>query len=235
MTLTARELVHRIAEDSGLSYREIVHRLNSRMAQGHGLLVSVHSVAEECGLDPDKYTLNPLRIVDRIREILNADHARTLMISAVLAQMIESPDGSTLPLPAFFAFVDILSGLEGQACLRRTPPTNVEEATTEVIELCTTLVSLICDWSSTGVAGVSRDCPDELRELAKTVLRKTRMYQAGLWTCLSCGRITSLKESRSVLCPGCADEEFQGDSPPTDEMSEGRHRTGYGQFLSSDE
>ncbi len=237
MTLTARELVRRIARDSGLRYSDVVRRVNAEMAKGESLISSVQTLARETGLDPRRYVLDPLRIIDRIREVLTEDHTRTLMISAVIAQMVESPRSSRLPLPAFFAFMEILSEIEGQMVLRRDTPQDVEETATEVIELITTLVSLICAWSKTGIKGVAPDCPAELRSLAKTVLRKTRLYQGGMWVCISCGRVVSLRDVRGLVCRDCDKGPRHGSAAvhKVDSTSAERHRIGYGAYATDEE
>ncbi|MHA1772421.1 MAG: hypothetical protein ACTSYL_11905 [Candidatus Thorarchaeota archaeon] len=231
MSLTARELVQRIAKDAGCQYSDIAGRINKDMKAGKSLVVSVHHIAQECGLDPSKYKLDASRIASTIKQILREDYSQTLMISAVLAQMVESKGKNRLPPPAFFAFLEFLTETSETARRNNTePPDHVDESTTLIIELATSLVSVICKWSKTGIEGVSDDCPAGLRDLAKVVVRKTKLYQAGMWTCLSCGKIVALRKTHALLCPEC-DARLSGDRPRvTDSISRReRHRVGYGQ------
>jgi len=234
LSLTARDLVRRIASDAGQSYSEIARRVNQDMAKGKNLLSAVHEIARENGLDPGRYTLDPEKIAEEIRTILRKDYAQTLMISAVLAQMVESRGRDSLSPPAFFTFMEFLADATAAPKRREKRIGNVEEATTKIIELTTTLVSVICDWSRTGIVGVAESCPEPLRGLARVILRKTRLYQAGMWTCISCGKIVSIRETRALLCKEC-DARLPGPTtlkrtPPKRE----RHRTGYGRTVPGD-
>jgi len=204
------------------------------MAKGKNLLSAVHEIARENGLDPGRYTLDPEKIAEEIRTILRKDYAQTLMISAVLAQMVESRGRDSLSPPAFFTFMEFLADATAAPKRREKRIGNVEEATTKIIELTTTLVSVICDWSRTGIVGVAESCPEPLRGLARVILRKTRLYQAGMWTCISCGKIVSIRETRALLCKEC-DARLPGPTtlkrtPPKRE----RHRTGYGRTVPGD-
>ncbi|MCF2136267.1 MAG: hypothetical protein K9W43_03420 [Candidatus Thorarchaeota archaeon] len=231
MSLTARELVQRIAKDAGCKYSDIAERVNKDMKAGKSLVGSVQHIAKECGLNPSKYKLDASKIASTIKKILREDYSQTLMISAVLAQMVESKGKNRLPPPAFFAFLEFLTETSETASRNNTdPPDHVDESTTLVIELTTSLVSVICKWSVTGIEGVSEDCPQDLRDLAKVVVRKTKLYQAGMWTCLSCGKIVALRKTHALLCPEC-DARLSGDGPHVAGSSSRRerHRVGYGQ------
>jgi predicted transcriptional regulator len=107
--------------------------------------------------------------------------------------------------------------------------TEIEEMTTRIIELMTTLVSLLCEWSEQGIVGVAEDCPESLREMARSVFRKTKLLQGGLWTCISCGNIVETRETRALMCKEC-DKKISS-SRSIEERYEslgGRNRTGYG-------
>ncbi len=236
MSLTARDLVRKIAKDAGCSYSEVAKRINDDMKAGKSLIDSIRNIATDFGLDPSKYHLSPTKIVKAIRNILQEDYSQTLMISAVLAQMVESKGRDRFPPPAFFAFMELLADTPEAA--RRTnaePPAHVDEATTQIIELTTSLVSIICNWSETGIDGVAPDCPKELGELAKTVVLRTRLYQAGMWICLSCGKVVALRKTHSLLCPEC-DAKISTDEPsPSKRQARERHRIGYGRSLPGEE
>ena len=107
------------------------------------------------------------------------------------------------------------------------PPENIDETTTRVIELATTLVSVICQWNESGVVGISKDCPSELTEVAKSVHRKTKLLQTGMWTCVSCGTIVDVKTTRALMCTEC-DAELNSDRACTTSSRRERERTGYG-------
>ncbi|TFG09363.1 hypothetical protein EU538_05300 [Candidatus Thorarchaeota archaeon] len=229
MSLTARDLLHRIAEDTGQSFTELARRVNDEMASGKGIMDAVRKILIKNGLDPNEYRLSPVRIVNRITHLLEEEYSQTLMISAVLAQMVESTDKDRFPPPAFFIFLELLNSVpEAKQTTNLSLSSEIDEKTTEIIELTTTLVSIICSWSKQGITGVARDCPDELRDLARVVARKTRLYQAGLWTCLSCGKVVDLKDTRALLCSEC-DAKIYGDleDMPVRTYHE-RERTGFG-------
>jgi len=45
MSLTARELLHKVADDAGLTYQTLARRINRMMRKGSGLIESVHEIA----------------------------------------------------------------------------------------------------------------------------------------------------------------------------------------------
>ncbi len=228
-----RELVQRLAKDAGRPYSEVAERVNRDVKAGKSLAASVQTIAKKYGLRPSDYRFDSKKIAARIKSILCADYSQTLMISAVLAQMVESNGPNRLSPPAFFAFMEFLSETTATARRNKTePPTHVEESTMKIIELTTSLVSVICKWSKTGISGVADDCPEELVSIAKTVVRKTKLYQAGMWTCLSCGRIVALRKTRALLCPEC-DARLSQDipRPASTSTKRERHRVGYGRSL----
>ncbi len=212
-----------------MEYRDVAKRVNASMAKGGGFIESVHSLAAENGLNPDDFKLDPLQIVKEIRTILKQDYTQTLMISAVLGQLVESSDQDRFPPPAFFVYLELLSGInEAPRRLEHETPQNVDESTTRVIELTTTLVSLICDWGETGVVGVAKDCPESLRDIARSVFRKTKLLQSGMWACVSCGRIVDMANTHALLCNECNSEiSSSAAEGPDDSVAEG-DRTSYG-------
>jgi len=202
--LTARDLLRKIAQDSGLDYPEVAKRVNRDMSKGRGFLQSVGIIVEQIGLNPEQYRLNPVSIVDEALRILRRDYSQTLMMSAVLARMVESDAKDALPPPAFFAFLELLSAIPDAPQHNKSERSvAVDEDTTRVIELLTTLVSLVCEWSKDGIRGVATDCPESLVPIARSVFRKTKLYQGGLWTCISCGRIVGIKETHALVCDEC--------------------------------
>ncbi len=229
MSPTARDLLLRITKETGIPYRKVAERVNASMAKGEGFLESVRTLALESGLNPEDFHLDPLEIVKEIRKILVQDYSQTLMISAVLGQLVESHDKERYPPPAFFIFLEILAEIDdAPRKIGSEPPPNVDEATTRIIELTTTLVSLICEWGETGIIGVSKECAPSLYDLARTVFRKTKLLQSGMWTCVSCGKIVNVSETRSLLCPACNSEIVNGSPQIFDDKA--RDRTGYGQL-----
>ena len=204
LILTARELLYKLADDSGLSYQTIAKRVNHSMQKGKGLIESVQMIASENNLDSKKYRINPEKIVAEARKILLEDYTQTLMISAVLGQMVESKGKDRFPPPAFFAFIEIISQIEeAPKDTKSETSMEIEEHTTRIIELLTTLVSLLCEWSEKGVVGVASDCPDSLRNMARAIFRKTKLLQGGLWTCISCGNIVNVRETKALMCQEC--------------------------------
>ncbi|MBN2228879.1 MAG: hypothetical protein JW779_04725 [Candidatus Thorarchaeota archaeon] len=230
MSLTARELLQKLATDTGLSYHSIARRVNRLMEKGTGLLESVQIIAKEQKLNSKKYKINPVKIVEEAEKILREDYTQTLMISAVLGQMVESKGNDRFPPPAFFAFIEMLSIISDARKDRKSETSiEIEERTTRIIELMTTLVSVLCEWSEQGIVGVSADCPDSLREMARAVFRKTKLLQGGLWTCISCGNIVELRETRALMCQEC--DKNVSSKISLEERFEsmgGRNRTGYG-------
>jgi hypothetical protein len=152
------------------------------------------------------------------------------MISAVLGQMVESRSKDRFPPPAFFAFTEILSKIpDAPRDTKSETSLEIEEKTTRIIELMTTLVSVLCEWSEQGVVGVAHDCPESLRDIARVVFRKTKLLQGGLWTCISCGNIVDVRETRALMCKEC--DSNLVDSHNLEERYEslgGRDRESYG-------
>ncbi|MFW9960785.1 MAG: hypothetical protein ACFFDV_07200, partial [Candidatus Thorarchaeota archaeon] len=99
MSLTARELLQRLAEDTGSTYSIIARRVNRMMEKGNGLLESVQDIAKENKLNPKKYRIDPVKIVAETEKILREDYTQTLMISAVLGQMVEARGKKRFPPP----------------------------------------------------------------------------------------------------------------------------------------
>ena len=109
LSLTARELLQKIAKDAGLSYDSVASRVNETMKEGEGLIDAVGALAKENNLNPDKYQINATKIVDEISNILQEDYTQTLMMSAVLGQMVEAKGKDRFPVPAFFVFLELLA------------------------------------------------------------------------------------------------------------------------------
>ncbi|MFW9817294.1 MAG: hypothetical protein ACFFEW_15295 [Candidatus Thorarchaeota archaeon] len=203
MSLTARELIQTLSNDIGLPYQTVARHVNRLMEKGMGLLEAVSSVASGKGVDK-KYRIDAERIISETEKILREDYTQTLMISAVLGQMVEAKGKDRFPAPAFFAFIEMLSRIsDAKRDTKSESSTEIEERTTRVIELMTTLVSVLCEWSEKGVVGVAENCPESLRDMAKTIFRKTKLLQGGLWTCISCGNIVNAKETRALMCSDC--------------------------------
>jgi hypothetical protein len=143
--------------------------------------------------------------------------------------MMESEAKDALPPPAFFAFLELLSAIpDAPPHIKSEGSVAVDEDTTRVIELLTTLVSLVCEWSKDGIRGVATDCPESLTPMARSVFRKTKLYQGGLWTCISCGRIVGIKETHALVCDEC-DVKMSRVLPEADRLtSEERDRRAYG-------
>ena len=230
MSLTARELLHKVADDAGLTYQTVARRINRMMRKGSGLIESVHEIAVEHNLKPDKYRIDPVKIVSETEKILREDYTQTLMISAVLGQMVEAKGPDRFPPPAFFAFTEMLSQIsDARRDTKSETSIEIEDRTTRIIELMTTLVSVLCEWSEQGVVGISQDCPDSLRDIARAIFRKTKLLQGGLWTCISCGNIVDAKETRALMCHEC-DIQLSGSRNIEDRFESfgGRVRNGYG-------
>ena len=236
MSLTARDLLQKIARDAGLPYKTIAKSVNEAMMRGEGLIEAVNALTKKHGLDSKKYQINTLKTMTEIEKILKEDYTQTLMISAVLGQMVEAKGKDRFPAPAFFAFLEVLSSVpQAPKDAKSETSTEIEELTTCIIELTTTLVSVICKWSEEGVIGVAEDCPSELKELARLVFRKTMMLQSGLWACISCGKIVDAKSTRALMCGNC--DIKMGDDPVerADSTRYTRDRRGYGQTGRSEE
>ena len=230
LSLTARELLHKLAEDAGLTYPTVARRVNRMMKKGRGLIESVKEIAVEHKLKPNKYKINPVKIVAETEKILREDYTQTLMISAVLGQMVEARGKERFPPPAFFAFTEMLSRIsDAPRDVKSETSVEIEERTTRIIELMTTLVSVLCEWSEQGVVGVASDCPDTLRDVARAIFRKTKLLQGGLWTCISCGNIVEARETRALMCYDC-DSKLSGSRSIEDryESLGGSDRKGYG-------
>jgi len=71
---------------------------------------SVKEIALENGSDPQNYSIDASLILKELETILHEDYSQTLMISAVLGQLVEASGKDRLPPPAFFAYLEILSG-----------------------------------------------------------------------------------------------------------------------------
>ncbi|TXT57376.1 MAG: hypothetical protein BAJATHORv1_10077 [Candidatus Thorarchaeota archaeon] len=227
MSLTARDLLHKLAEDSGINYQSLARMVNRDIQNGQDFLTSVRKIARKKGLNPNNYDLDAKKIADEIDSILRDDYSQTLMISAVLAQMVESKGSNHYPVPAFFVYLEMLYSIsEDDFTVKSDPPEDIDTTTSRMIELTTSLVSLICRWNADGIVGVSKSCPSELRDLAKTVYRKTRMLQNGLWTCISCGRIVMVNDTRALMCSEC--DSQLSDHPLERTYSGDRDRVGYG-------
>ncbi|MFX1260800.1 MAG: hypothetical protein ACFFAZ_01805 [Promethearchaeota archaeon] len=236
MSLTARDLLQKIARDTGLSYKHVARNINEAMNGGKGLLEAVQVLARKHGLDSKKYRIDALKTVKEIERILKEDYTQTLMISAVLGQMVEAKGKDRFPAPAFFAFLEVLSSVpQAPKDAKEETSTEIEDLATQIIELTTTLVSVICEWSHEGVIGVAKDCPSDLKELARLVFRKTMMLQSGLWACISCGRIVDVKSTRALMCEEC-DTRMGDDTVNLGGSSrDTRDRTGFGQTRKSEE
>jgi DNA-binding Lrp family transcriptional regulator len=235
LSLTARDLLHQLANDVGIPYQTIAKKVNKMMVKGMGLLESVRKIAEENGLNGTKYQINANKIVRETEKILREDYTQTLMISAVLGQMLEARGKEKLPAPAFFAFIEMLSRIpDAPRDTRSESSTEIEDRTTRIIELMTTLVSVLCDWSEKGVVGVANDCPESLRDIAKAVFRKTKLLQGGLWSCISCGDIVNVKETRALMCIDCDSSISRSDIHQRFDQLAGRNRAGYGRTFSEE-
>lgn len=205
------------------------------MAKGMGLLDSVKNIAKEHGIKETKYRIDATKIVRETEKILREDYTQTLMISAVLGQMVEARGRERLPPPAFFAFIEMLSRIpDAPRDTKSESSTEIEDRTTRIIELMTTLVSVLCEWSEKGVAGVADDCPESLRDMAKAVFRKTKLLQGGLWTCISCGDIVDVKEIIALMCTKCDSSISRSDIHQRFDQMAGRDRTGYGRTFSEE-
>jgi len=230
LSLTARELLHKLANDAGLTYQTVARRVNRMMRKGSGLIESVQEIAVEHKLKANKYKINPVKIVTETERILQEDYTQTLMISAVLGQMVEARGKERFPPPAFFAFTEMLSRIpDAPRDVKSETSIEIEDRTTRIIELMTTLVSVLCEWSEQGVVGVANDCPDTLRDIARAIFRKTKLLQVGLWTCISCGTIVEVRETRALMCSEC-DSKLSGNRNIEDHFESlgGSDRNGYG-------
>ena len=234
---TARALLEKIAEETGLSYSELANRVNSAMHQERDFVESVQFVLKEEGLPPNKYRLQPEAIVEEIELILNDDYSQTVMISAVLARLAASDEESSFPMPVFFAFLEFLADIEEPPEDEKEESANeIEANTTRLIELLTTLVTLICSWSDGMITGISKECPESLQEIARVTLRRDRLYKAGLWICISCGKIVDFANTSGLMCSECS--SGLGNSFLASNIEKNRRfdrtRTGYGKTKRDD-
>ncbi len=233
LALTAREILQLISNETGVPYRNIAIKVNDAMLEGKDLRQAIRAIAEEFKLDPDEYRLSATKIVAEAKRILREDYTQTLMMSAVMARMVEAKGKDRLPVPAFLSFLELLNEVEQPIKDTKCETSDdIDLATTRMIELLTTLVSLICKWSRDGIVGVADDCPVSLKEMARTIYRKIRLLQAGLWACISCGKIVNVKTTRALMCPECDQQlahEHESDHfcEKCDETT--FDRTGYGQ------
>ncbi len=235
MALTARELVQRFSKETGLSYQEIAQKVNQAMLNGMDLRQAVETIANEFNLDPSHYRISAIKIFAEAKRILREDYTQTLMMSAVLARMVEATGKERLPVPAFFVYLELLNAVDQPIPDRRAETSDdIDIATTRMIELLTTLVSIICKWSKDGIVGIADDCPTSLREIAKTVYRKTRLLQNGLWICISCGKVVDVKTTRALLCPECDRNLSQDAIDQYCDECETLDRTGYGRTSPSE-
>lgn len=199
------------------------------MTKGMGLIESIRHIAEEQGLNPTNYRINATKIVQEAEKILREDYTQTLMISAVLGQMVEARGKERFPAPAFFAFIEMLSLIpDAPRDTKSESSTEIEDRTTRIIELMTTLVSVLCEWSEKGIVGVADDCPESLRDMARAVFRKTKLLQGGLWTCISCGEIVNVSETKALMCAACDSSISRSDIHSRFSQMAGRDRTSYG-------
>lgn len=202
------------------------------MSKGMGLIESVRHMADEYKQNPANYSIDPEKIVRETEKILQEDYTQTLMISAVLGQMVEAKGKDKFPAPAFFAFIEILSQVKSaRRDTKAETSTEIEERTTRIIELMTTLVSVLCEWSEKGVVGVAEDCPESLRDMARSIYRKTKLLQGGLWTCISCGNIVDIKTTRALICTDCDSRISRSDIHQRFDQMSGRSRSGYGRTV----
>jgi hypothetical protein len=205
------------------------------MTKGKGLIESVRQIAKEHSLPESKYKINAGKIVKEAEKILREDYTQTLMISAVLGQMVEARGRERFPAPAFFAFTEMLSRIPDAPRDKKSETSaEIEDRTTRIIELMTTLVSVVCEWSEKGIIGVADDCPDSLRDIAKSIFRKTKLLQGGLWTCISCGEIVNVRDTKALMCANCDSSISRSDIHERFDQMAGRNRTSYGR-TSSDE
>ncbi len=235
LSLTARDLLQRLSNDIGLPYATVARRINRLMGKGMGLLESVRAIADEHKLSPAQYRIDAEKIIREAEKILREDYTQTLMISAVLGQMVEAKGKDRFPAPAFFAFIEMLSRIsDARRDTKSESSTEIEERTTRIIELMTTLVSVLCEWSEKGIIGVAEDCPKSLRDMAKAIYRKTKLLQGGLWTCISCGNIVNANETRALMCADCDNSISRSDIHERFDQMVGRNRTGYGKSSKSE-
>jgi predicted transcriptional regulator len=225
-----------LANDAGVTYPSIARKVNRMMTKGMGLIDSVRQIAKEHGLSETSYKINASKIVKEAEKILREDYTQTLMISAVLGQMVEARGRDRFPAPAFFAFTEILSRIpDAPRDTKSESSTEIEENTTRIIELMTTLVSVLCEWSEKGIIGVAEDCPESLRDMARVVFRKTKLLQGGLWTCISCGEIVNVRDTKALMCANCDKNISRSDIHGRFDHLAGKTRTGYGQTSSEDQ
>ena len=227
--------MQQLANDAGLPYPTIARKVNRMMTKGMGLIDAVRHIAKEQGLTEAKYKISASKIVKEAEKILREDYTQTLMISAVLGQMVEARGRERFPAPAFFAFTEMLAKIpDALRDSKSESSAEIEDRTTRIIELMTTLVSVLCEWSEKGIIGVADDCPDSLRDMAKAVFRKTKLLQGGLWTCISCGEIVNVRDTKALMCANCDSSISRSDIHERFDQMAGRNRTSYGRTTSDD-
>jgi len=234
---TARALLEKIAEETDIPYSELANRVNIAMHQEGDFVEAIDFVLEQEGLPLNKYRLSPEAIAQEIDSVLNEDYSQTVMMSAVLARMAASDEESNFPMPAFFAFLEFLADIEEPPEDEKEESANeIEANTTRLIELLTTLVTLICSWSDGMIAGISKECPESLKETAKIIFRRDRLYRADLWICISCGKIVDFNKTSGLMCSQCSSglgDSFLPSNIDKDKRFE-RTRTGYGKTKRED-
>ncbi|MEM2141965.1 MAG: hypothetical protein QXQ81_01735, partial [Candidatus Thorarchaeota archaeon] len=102
-------MIKRIAARTGISYEEIGLEVNSLIQSGASLEEAIKKVAVRLGLDPVEYGFDAEAIDAEMRSILGSGYAQTLMITAVLSQMVAPVGRGRLAVPAFLLFAEILS------------------------------------------------------------------------------------------------------------------------------
>ena len=70
--------------------------------------------------------------------------------------------------------------------------------------------------------------------MARAVFRKTKRLQGGLWTCISCGNIVNVKETKALMCLDCDSSISRSDIHHRFDQMAGRDRTGYGRTSSEE-
>ncbi len=207
MILTARQLVQKLAQEIKLDYQNTLNLVQNKLKTGNDIVFTVKSIAKEHGISDKEFYISPIDVYNEILKYLNYSLSQTLLISAVLGQMADTSAPPKIPHPAFFAFLEILKNASPTK-RRKSDEEHIDQIITELIELLTTLVSLICKWDENGIAGISEKCPPSLREIAKAVVRKTKLLEAGMWVCIRCESIVALNTVKGLLCEKCASEIY---------------------------
>ncbi len=212
MILTARQLVQKLANEINIEYSDVLSLVQNKLKAGNDIVFTVQSIAKEHGVPVNDLYISPIDVYNEILKYLNYSMSQTLLISAVLGQMADTSAPPKIPHPAFFAFLEILKSASPSK-KHSADEDNIDQIITQLIELLTTLVSLICKWDSKGIAGVSESCPASLKDIAKTVVRKTKLLEAGMWVCIRCESIVSIDSVKGLLCEKCASEIYSDDVP----------------------